>query len=306
VWRVSGWHQLALATLTAAVFALSAVPLEIQRRIVNDAFKGGSFRAVAALAAAYATVALIEGLGKLGMNTYRGWVGERSVLWIREVILGHRAMRAIDQGVEISLVLAEAEPVGHFVGISLSEPLLQAGILTTVFGYMLLLQPLMALISLCIFLPQLLFVPALQSAINRRAAARILTLRGMSSVIAGQSFGAPKDQIAQAQTVLSLNMGIYKLKFSMNFLMNISYHASIAGVLALGGYYVVNGQTEVGTIVAFISGLAKINDPWGDLVNWFRDLRVTQTKYGLVADAFALATAVPSDSAALISINTAR
>jgi len=28
-----------------------------------------------------------------------------------------------------------------------------------------------------------------------------------------------------------------------------------------------------------------LNDPWGDLVNYFRDLNVTQVKYRLLADA---------------------
>jgi len=56
-------------------------------------------------------------------------------------------------------------------------------------------------------------------------------------------------------------------------------------ILAVGGYHVVKGQLEVGSVVAFVSGLAQINDPWGDLVNWFRDLKVTNAKYALISDA---------------------
>ena len=40
--RSSGRHQLALAVLSAAVFGLSSVPLELQRRVVNDAIKNGA------------------------------------------------------------------------------------------------------------------------------------------------------------------------------------------------------------------------------------------------------------------------
>ena len=32
------------------------------------------------------------------------------------------------------MILSEAEPIGSFVGVSVSEPLLQGGILVTVFG----------------------------------------------------------------------------------------------------------------------------------------------------------------------------
>ena len=74
----------------------------------------------------------------------------------------------------------------------------------------------------------------------------------------------------------------------MNFLMNMMHHIGLAAILALGGYYVVTGKTEIGTVVAFVSGLAQVNDPWGDLVNWYRDLKVTQTKYDLIVRALML------------------
>ncbi|MGO7422826.1 ABC transporter ATP-binding protein, partial [Rhizobium ruizarguesonis] len=45
------------------------------------------------------------------------------------------------------------------------------------------------------------------------------------------------------------------------------------------------GKTEIGTVVAFVSGLAKIVDPWGAIVDWYRDLRVTQVKFRLIRDA---------------------
>jgi ABC-type multidrug transport system fused ATPase/permease subunit len=71
----------------------------------------------------------------------------------------------------------------------------------------------------------------------------------------------------------------------MNFLMNFMRQLGICGILGLGGWFVVNGQTEVGTVVAFLSGLAEINDPWGDLVTWFRNMRVASAKYRLIVEA---------------------
>ena len=41
----------------------------------------------------------------------------------------------------------------------------------------------------------------------------------------------------------------------------------------------------LGTVVAVVAGLGKLNDPWGDLVNYFRDFSVNQVKYNLVATA---------------------
>ena len=38
-------------------------------------------------------------------------------------------------------------------------------------------------------------------------------------------------------------------------------------------------------MVAIVSGLGKLNDPWGDLVNWAREFSVDSVKYRLFADA---------------------
>ena len=71
VMRCSGRHQIVLALLSAGVFGLSTVPLELQRRIVNDAIKAGTITVILWLAAAYVGVALLEQALKLALNIYR-------------------------------------------------------------------------------------------------------------------------------------------------------------------------------------------------------------------------------------------
>jgi len=296
IWRVSARHQIALCLLAITVFLLTTVPLELQRRIVNDAIKNGSIDAILWLAIAYAAAALAEGGIKLGMNIYRAWVSERAVRHLRQSVSALTADaiskddKARAEGTEISMILSEAEPIGGFVGTSLSEPLLQGGILVSVFGYLVYLEPRIALLCILVFTPQMVFVPLLQIAINRRAAERIGTLREVSGGIVGAGEGDAEAVNALdggIDHVFALNMGIYKLKFTMNFLMNLMHHMGVATALGVGGYYAVRGEIQVGTVVAFVSGLAKVNDPWGDLVNWFREMTVTSVRYRLMADAVA-------------------
>jgi ABC-type bacteriocin/lantibiotic exporter with double-glycine peptidase domain len=80
-------------------------------------------------------------------------------------------------------------------------------------------------------------------------------------------------------------MGIYKLKFTMNLLMNVLHHSAVAVALGVGGWLALQGLVEVGTVVAIVAGMGKLNDPWGDLVNWARELSVVEVKYRLFADA---------------------
>jgi len=316
IWRRSGTHQIALCALAILVFLISAAPLEIQRRLINDAIAKGAVPAIFWLALAYIGVALTEGGLKLVMNIYRAWVSEDAVRDLRRVVshqVDHdaRALHTAEaEGVEISVVLSETEPVGGFVGLSISEPLLQGGVLVTVFGYMAYLQPQIALLCLLVFSPQLVFVPLLQRAINRRAAARIQTLREVSGGIAAidEARGLAVLQDGRIDRVFSLNMGIYKLKFSMNFLMNAMYHLGITATLGIGGWYAATGRIEAGTVVAFLSGLAKVNDPWGDLVNWFREMAVSRVKYRLIVQAsdWLLKIREPSAGAASRVLTTSR
>jgi ABC-type multidrug transport system fused ATPase/permease subunit len=195
------------------------------------------------------------------------------------------------------MILSEAEPIGGFVGVSFSEPLLQGGILLSVFGYLAYLEPWMALLSLVVFSPQFVFVPLIQKAINLRAAERIKTLREVSGGIVGASDGgaAFEAQNGHIDHVFRVNMGIFKLKFGMNFLMNLMHHLGVATALGVGGWYAVQGRMEVGTVVAFISGLAKVNDPWGDIVNWFREMTVVSMRYRLVSEAMRWLRREPGD-----------
>lgn len=288
----TGKHQAGLAFLSVAVFLLSAVPLELQRRIINAIVEFGPYETIVRLAVAYGAVALAEQGLKLALNVYRGWVAECSVRALRTTasdcsrIAGSAA--ADDTGVEIAVMLDEVEPIGGFTGISVSEPLLQGGILASVIGYMLYLDAGLALLGLGFFLPQLVFVPLLQLAINRRAQARIVTKRNLSGDIikttADSQLGWERMQ-EPITRVFTLNMGIYKLKFTMNLLMNVMHHSSVAVVLGVGGWLALQRQIEVGTVVAIVGGMAKLNDPWGDLVNWARELSVVGVKYRLFVDA---------------------
>jgi ABC-type multidrug transport system fused ATPase/permease subunit len=179
------------------------------------------------------------------------------------------------------MAVAEVEPLGGFVGMAISEPLLQAGILVSVIGYMTFLEPWTLVLCAAFLLPQMLFVPLMQQAINRRAGERITTLRKVSGDIVDT--GVPADK--GIERVFALNMGIYKIKYSMNMAMNLMYALAVAVALGVGGWLAVAGRIEVGTVVAVVSGLGKLNDPWGDLVNWAREWSVDSVKYRLFADA---------------------
>jgi hypothetical protein len=143
------------------------------------------------------------------------------------------------------------------------------------------IEPWTLVLSAGVLVPQMLFVPPMQHAINVRAEKRIKVLRRVGGDIV--ETGSPED--ARIERVFELNMGIYKLKYSMNLLMNFMHYFAVAVALGVGGWFAIQHRIEVGTVVAVVSGLGKLKDPWGDLVSWGRELSVDSVKYRLFADA---------------------
>jgi len=291
VLETSAVHQLVLLALTVAVFLIELIPLELQRRIVNDLVKHRDYRLAVTLCIIYASVVVVHGGAKLILNVYRGWVGERATRdlrkRIRALVEDRPAISSVSelQGTEVAMIVAEVEPIGGFVGGSVSEPALQGGVLLSVLAYMIHLEPWVAFATLVIFMPQVVVVALMQSAINRRTATRIGILRqlGASVISAADRDGTQgRADNRRIDRVFDLNMGVFRLKFTMNFLMNICNHLQIVAVLLVAGWYVLTDQLEVGAVVAFISAIGRLNDPWGDLVNYFRELSSSQVKFEML------------------------
>jgi ABC-type bacteriocin/lantibiotic exporter with double-glycine peptidase domain len=245
---------------------------------------------------------LLQGGAKLVLNIYRNWVGENAVRELRRRV--HALVEATSaasssleaEGIQASMIVAEVEPVGAFVGGSISEPLLQAGILFSVLAYMIHVDLRMAAVAILFFIPQLIFVPMMQHSMNRRTNVRVRVIRRLSvSVIEGGGDAARAQGVDERiDRVFRLNMGIFKLKFSMNFLMNLSTQLQIIGALAVGAWAVLHNELNIGGVVAFISGIGRITDPWGDLVNYFRDANINQVKFGLLRDAISQQAVEPA------------
>jgi len=296
VLATSALHQVFLVLLTVAVFLLEVVPLELQRRIIDDLVKHRDFRWIVTLAAVYAGTVLLQGGTKLVLNVYRSWVGERATRDLRRRVhvlvdsTTDESSTPEAEGIQASMIVAEVESIGGFVGGSVSEPLLQGGILCSVLAYMIHVDFWMAATALVLFVPQLVFVPLMQGAMNRRTRARVQIVRQLSVSVVEGSGDDVRDRAddERIQHVFELNMGIYRFKFTMNFLMNLSTQLQVIGVLLVGGLAVYAQQLEIGGVVAFVSGIGRITDPWGDLVNYFRDVNIAQVKYGLVRDAIDL------------------
>lgn len=293
IFRISAWHQLWVSAISVAVFLLNAAPIEFQRRVIDTAVKGGPIRVILLLIAAQAAITVCFGLLKLLMNLYRAWIGESAARALRVAIetrLANRSDEARQGGsdaIGLSIIIAESDDVGLFVGSSVSTPIVEIGFLISIFTYLVILDPQLAMVSAVILVPQILIVPLIQRAINARVEGRIVLLRkvGMDilTISRGDEMSPRKDDL---NIIFHLNMGIFALKFSMNFFMNLTNSIGNLVILGLGSILVVRGQTEIATVITFLSATGKVVDPWNDVVDWARSLAVSLVKYDLIVKGY--------------------
>lgn len=300
IWKTSRREQILLCAITLVVAGMSMVPLELQRRIVNDAIENADLRGMFLLCGLYLVVLLLQGGLKYWLNVARGGLVERVALQLRRGIFKHLVGKParnagppphVDKGAVVSMTSSEVEEVAGFVGDSISQPLLQAGTAFGTLGYLFWVQPQIAAFALVLFLPQILLVPLGQRRINRWAAIHARLLRKLGSVIVTGDKAKLSPTHSErrfnhlAEGARTTRVLIYRVKFALTFLGNFIDAFGPLIVLTVGGWLAVHGRADVGTLVVFISGFQKVADPWDQLLTFYRTTSNARTKYRLIVDA---------------------
>lgn len=304
IWSVNRRGQILLILVTVAVFPLSMVPLEIQRRIVDDAIKEGDFNLLMLLGGAYLAFLAVQGGLKFLMNMQRGHVVQQAAAHLRGAVyfciysvMPPESFREddkanVDQGTVVSMLSAEVEKIGQFIGGSFSIPVLQGGTMIAVFGYMIWVEPVIALIGLAVYTPQMIIIPLMQKRINLHNQDYSGRVRELGDFVvrnaetAGESQEVPDAFNDIVSKMFRDKMSALRLKFVMKLLRNLINGLGPLSILVIGGWFVIQGKTELGTIVAFLSGFEKITGPWSELIGFYRQSSNAQMKYAMLVDAF--------------------
>ncbi len=301
VWQTTRPAQIRICALTLALSPLSMLPLELQRRIINIATENGGVRLLLLLGLAYVATALVQGGLKYGLNIQRGIVLETVARDLRRRILvrvsppgmqAGRMVAGINAGKVVSMLAAEAEDVAGFAADAISLPLLQSGTIIFVLGYLLWLQPAIAVLAFVIYFPQAVIVPMTQRTINRMARMRMRLVRYLGHLAVRRTPREAYDPARPPGSVLierifRIRMWIYLRKFFLTALGNFLDSLGPIVVLVVGGWLVIHGRTEVSTLVVFISGFQRISDPWDQIVSFYRTVTNTNVIYRLIGDTIA-------------------
>ncbi len=293
IWRASAGRQVILILLSLAVAALAAVPLEFQRDIINHLTSADvGVERLLTLGAGMMAVILLSLALKWVLGYRAGTLGEDLIRLIRQRLL----VRAADlnqtggsfrKGTMSTAVSAEAEELGKFAGGAFSDPVVQIGTLISVIGYISSTQPGLGLIAFSMILPQIIIVLVSQRRVNVFVAERVRILRNSTDRLTTEDIEAVSTDIdALFDEIYETRRRMFIWKLSAKFLLSVINGAGTVGILMLGGWLVLHGRTDVGTVVAATSGLTRIQGPTAFLIAFYRQVSANRIKFELMLELF--------------------
>lgn len=292
IWRVSGRRQILLIVLSIAIAALAAVPLNFQKEIVNLLTeKKLAIAELFWLGAGMMAAILLSLLLKWLMGFRSGVLGEDIVRLIRARLLtgpeDGRPQQAVPVGTLSTAISAEAEELGKFAGSAFSEPVVQIGTLISVIGFIAATQPGLGVIALAMILPQIVVVLVSQRKVNELVARRVHILRGATNKLTSQDLQAAEAAVlADFDAIFETRRVMFIWKLSAKFLLSSINGIGTVSVLMLGGWMVLHGRTDVGTVVAATMGLGRIQGPTAFLIAFYRQVSANRVKYDLLRGLF--------------------
>ncbi len=293
IWRASAGRQILLILLSVALAALAAVPLEFQRAIVNHltSLDVGAERLVY-LGLGMMGVILLSLALKWVLGYRAGTLGEDMIRLIRQRLLWrssdiNETGESVRKGTMTTAISAEAEELGKFAGGAFSDPVVQIGTLISVIGYISSTQPGLGLIAFSMIVPQIIIVLVSQRKVNVFVAERVRILRSATDQLTTEDLDAVEQDInALFDDIYETRKRMFLWKLSAKFLLSVINGAGTVGILMLGGWLVLEGKTDVGTVVAATSGLGRIQGPTAFLIAFYRQVSANRIKYELMLELF--------------------
>jgi len=287
IWKNSARQQLVVCAVALLTLPLTLAPIELQRRMIDDAVAESDLDLLIRFAIVYGVVILLQQIVKFTYNILRGRVSETLNQTMRERIVEETKEDddSVDDGATVSMLTNEVEPVGGFGGDAYAQVVTEGGVLVTIFAYMFYTEFWLAVVAVIAFIPQALATPLVQDRINAQSSKRVEEIRAVGGDVLDVKRGnrsKRKRAMARIKRIFNIRLMIFKLKFGLKALLNFLDHGADLVVLGAGGYMVIQGNTEIGVVVAFLSGLDRLRSPWRTLISYFRVLSDAQLRFGMM------------------------
>ncbi|MGE5256151.1 MAG: ABC transporter ATP-binding protein/permease [Hyphomicrobiales bacterium] len=281
------WQVMLLAVIGVTVFT-RVLPLEMQKRIVNQAISMRKLDLLLTYCGYYLAAVLISSVCKYLISVLETHISQNVLARMRTALYEHiialplSFFRNTQPGTVVNAIVTELTVPSTFVGSAVSTPVSNVLTLLAFAGYLLWLNPLLAVVSLSAYPVAMILLPLLQKRANVANQQRVDLSRAFSGRIAESISGIHEihgngayrlemskfdrlvEQLRDVRVVWSLYR--YAVKSTNNLFTSLGPFL----VFILGGYLTIRGQLELGSLVAFLSAQEKLYDPWKELIEFYQ------------------------------------
>ncbi len=316
--RYSKRQQIVITLIAAGSLPFLYAFYELPKRIINEAIQGKKITFptefmwqnmdqvtyLFTLCGLFLTLVLVNQSFKYLINVYKGLSGERMLrrlrydLYSRVLRFPQPTFRKMSSGEITQMINAEVEPLGGFIGDAFSTPAFQGGTLLVIFGFVIYQDVWLAAAAIMFYPVQFYVIPKLQRRVNLMAKTRVRLVRGLSQKI-GETIGGVQEIHASNAARLELStisrqlgdifetrFKIFVWKFIIKFINNTVNQLGPFFFYSVGGYFVIDGTLELGTLVAVIAANKDLAAPWKELLNYYQRREDARIKYEQVMEQF--------------------
>ena len=280
--------QIMLVFIILVIVIARVVPLEMQKRIVNEAINLRKIDLLFIYCGIYLAAVVVAGGLKFLTSYLEVLIGQRALANMRKALYHHiltlplNFYRKTQPGMVVTSVLNELATSGTFVGQAVAVPVTNILTLLAFAGYLIWLNWLLGIVSLSIYPIVLFLLPILQKKANNANKKRVDTTRILSSRIAESITGIHEihgngaydienrkfDTLVDRLYGIRVTWTLFRqlVKVVNNFFNNLSPFL----IFIIGGYLAMQGKLELGALVAFLSAQEKLYNPWKELIQFYQ------------------------------------
>ena len=289
--------QLLLLVLIAVTVFTRVLPLEMQKRIVNEAIRLRNVDLLIHYCAIYLVSVVSASLLKYIINSIQVVISQRTLARMRSRLFAHiislplSFFRNTQPGMVVSAIISELALPSNFVGMALAVPLINLLTLVAFAGYLFWLNPWLAALSLSIYPAVVFLVPLLQRRVNVANKKRVDLTRRLSDKVAESISGIHEIHGNGAYRIENRKVGtiverLYRIRLRWDLLRagvktSNNFFTSLGPFLVfiLGGYLTIRGELELGALVAFLSAQEKLYVPWKELIQFYQSYQDGRVSY---------------------------
>jgi ABC-type multidrug transport system fused ATPase/permease subunit len=289
--------QILLLLIIAITVFARVLPLEMQKKIINEAINLRKIDLLFFYCGIYLAAVIVSSGLKFLINLLQNAIGQRALADMRKALYYHILtlplgfFRKTQPGMVVSSLVTELASAGDFVGMAIAVPVSSILTLLAFAGYLLWLNPLLAIISLSIYPVVLFLIPFLQKRANQLNKQRVDATREISNQIAeaitgiheihgNGAFNIEKKKFNRVVDKLFKIRIVWNLyRYGINVINGFFNNLSPFLIFIVGGYLAMKGQLGLGSMVAFLSAQEKLYDPWKELISFYQAYQDASVRY---------------------------